>query len=663
MSAVASFAQEVIARLAWTSLQAVLLVGAVWLLNRYLPRLSAATRSLLWWLLGVQLLLGLLLPTPVGLPLLSPSHTTETTVVTTTTVTPSEHHIAGFGQRSYTPESDKDTSTVIVQSSSSSSATPHAWTSWLPSVFALWLAGVIVQMIMALRHWREARKVVRASRPLDDAALQTLCAEQAQAMGLRRCPSLRVSDAIRSPQVSGLWRPVVLLPADQNLSSGESALALAHELTHLRRGDLWMGWIPAIAQRLFFFHPMVSWAMREYALNREAACDAQVVHQHDAAPQDYGRLLLRLGVAHPLHAGLAGASPTFHNLKRRLTMLQLSDQDTTSRVRSWLLVSLVAAIGVLPYRVTEAKGDNAAAPASTSSVMTVPATPPTPATPATPATPPTPATPLTPATPHTKPSPRGSVTPPPVPPVPPAPPAPKAPVPPPPPPPPPPPAPAPPAPPESSASGFSAHNVDIETHNDAKYGFALLDHDSVIVTGGEQDLAAAKRMRNEKAPLVLFRRGNESYVIRDQAYVTRAKTVYAPLTDLAEQQGKLSGQQGQLSGEQGGIGARQGDLGARMARIASREAALAQRQAQRGTPDAGEGERAGFEAERNEIERETRELEHQQQGLEKRQEALAKQEEALAHREEQVSAQAEQQMSRLIDEALAKGAAQRVSDR
>ena len=85
MSAIASLAQEMIARLAWTSLQAALLVGAVWLLNRYLPRLSAATRSLLWWLLGVQLLLGLLLPTPVGLPLLSPSHTSETTVVTTTT--------------------------------------------------------------------------------------------------------------------------------------------------------------------------------------------------------------------------------------------------------------------------------------------------------------------------------------------------------------------------------------------------------------------------------------------------------------------------------------------------------------------------------------------------------------------------------------------------
>ena len=641
MSAMAPLAQEVIARLAWTSLQAALLVSAVWLLNRQLPRLSAATRSLLWWLLGVQLLLGLLLPTPVALPLLSPS-SAETTVITTSAA-PTEHHIASVGQgsASFSAVPENDAPTVIVRSTTS---TPHAWTSWLPAVFALWLAGLIVQMIITLRHWREARTVVRASRPLDDAALQALCAEQADAMGLRRCPSLRVSDAIRSPQVSGLWRPVVLLPASQNLSSEESALALAHELTHLRRGDLWMGWIPGIAQRLFFFHPMVSWAMREYALNREAACDAQVVHQHDAAPQDYGRLLLRLGVAHPLHAGLAGASPTFHNLKRRLTMLQLSDQDTTSRLRSWLLVALVAAIGVLPYRVTEAKGDTATATASTSSVQSVPATP---------ATPVTPSTPSTPAAPVTKPSTRGTVTPPPVPPVPPAP---KAPT-------PPPPPPAPPAPPAPHSTGFSAHHIDIDTHTGAQYGFALLDKDSVIINGGDIDVATARSMRGNGEPLVLFRRGKDSYVIRDEAYVERAKAAYASVTELSSEQGRLSGEQGRVSGQESGIGARQGALGERMARIAEREAAVAARQAQHPLSDGADSQHASFDAERAEIDRERAGLEHEQQDLEQQQEALAKQQEALAHREEQAVEQATQKMSRLVDEALAKGIAQPLSNR
>src|SRR3546814_19920598 len=90
--------------------------------------------------------------------------------------------------------------------------------------------------------------------------------------------------------------------------------------------------------------------MREYALNRESARDAQVMQHDQAAPQDYGRLLLRPGVAQPMHAGLAGASPSFHNLKRRLTMLQQTANQPQSRTRGWLLVPLIAPNGRAPGR-------------------------------------------------------------------------------------------------------------------------------------------------------------------------------------------------------------------------------------------------------------------------------------------------------------------------
>lgn len=664
MIAFTPFVEDMVVRLAWTSLQASLLVGAVWLLNRQLPRLSAATRSLLWWLLGVQLLLGLLLPTPVALPLLSHPHTTMTTTTTTTrtkvdgktsvfmvsTTAPTEHRIASIGQGG---GQSSDTLAVAADPAAGSAAasTPFRWSSLLPAVFALWLAGVIVQLVVTLRHWREARAVVRASHPLDDAVLQALCAEQAQVMGLRRCPELRVSDAIRSPQVSGLWRPIVLLPSAQGLSRDEVSLALAHELTHLRRGDLWMGWVPAIAQRLFFFHPMVAWAMREYALNREAACDAQVVHQHDAAPQDYGRLLLRLGVAHPLHAGLAGASPTFHNLKRRLTLLQLSGQDTTSRLRSGLIIALVAAIGVLPYRVTQAKADTTPSPAPASSAWAAPATP---------AAPPPPATPAAAATPAARPAPaapasRARAA---IPPVPVAPAPPKAPI---------PPLPAapspPPPPPEPPATGFSARHIDIDTHDGAGYGFALLDKNTVIVNGSDVDLDTAKSLRASAAPLVMFRRGSSSYVIRDEAYVARARAAYATVTELSTQQGQLSGDQGRLSGEQAGIGARQGALGERLARIAEREANTAEREAQHPSGDRGDSERASFAAERAQIDTERASLDSEQRQLSEQQKALSRRQEELSHRQEQASAQATGEMNQLLDEALAKGAAQAVSKR
>ena len=70
-------------RLAWTSLQAIVLVGAVALLVRAVPPLPAAARCALWWLVGLQVLLGLAWQAPIRLPLLAPPTVATTPIVAT----------------------------------------------------------------------------------------------------------------------------------------------------------------------------------------------------------------------------------------------------------------------------------------------------------------------------------------------------------------------------------------------------------------------------------------------------------------------------------------------------------------------------------------------------------------------------------------------------
>lgn len=599
-------------RLAWTSAQAVLLIGAVWLIGRLLPQLSSALRCTLWWLVGLQLVLGLCWSTPLQLRVLAPA-AQRMTAAQTLAVVPTKTVVRVM-----------PTDHALPKTGAVPSPTTPAWYShWRLILGSLWLAALLAQLVIASRHWRTTRRLLRDSHPLSDTILQAACIEQVRQLGLRRQPQLRVSTAIRSPQVTGLWQATVLLPADQRLTLTESSMAMAHELVHLRRGDLWLGWIPAIAQRLFFFHPLVAWAMREYALNREAACDAQVLQHTGTMPQAYGHLLLRLGVAHPMHSGLAGASSSFQNLKRRLTMLQQSDNLSRQRTRGWPLIVLIVLAGVLPYRVTASA-------------------PPTPIA----------------TTAHTS----ASVpVPPPAPPAPPAPPRPpqQPPLPPPPPPPPP-----------NPARSFSAHHVNIDTSGNAAFGFALLDKDSVTINGSDADIDAVKQLRKANEPLLWFRRGKQAYVIRDAAYVQRAKAIYAPVTELGKQQGELGGEQGRLGGLQGGLGARQGALGSQQGQLASQQARLAAQQAslagRSGEDKHGaelEARQAALQTREDELARQQDELGRQQDVLGKQQEALGAKQEALGRRQEQATAQASQQIGKLLDEALAKGAAQTISAR
>jgi Antirepressor regulating drug resistance, predicted signal transduction N-terminal membrane component len=595
-------------RLAWTSGQAVLLIGAVWLIGRLLPQLPSALRCTLWWLVSLQLILGLCWSSPLQLRVLAPA-------AQVATVAP-DHAVL--------PAAIADAAPVIRFTSVPAQPMPAPWHAhWRLILVSLWLAAMLMQLLIAGRQWRSARRVLRHSRPLTDASLRTVCAEQVQKLGLRRQPELRVSAAISSPQITGLWRPIVLLPAEQRLTLTESAMAMAHELAHLRRGDLWLGWVPAIAQRLFFFHPLVAWAAREYALSREAACDAQVLQQTGTMPQAYGLLLLRLGVAHPMHSGLAGASPSFHNLKRRLTMLQQSDNLSRQRMRAWPLIILIVLAGVLPYRVTASAPQTAATTHTSPDVSAL--TPPPPPPPPAPLPPPPPLAP----------------TPPP-----------------------------PPPPPPNLGNRFSARHVEIDTHSNAREGFALIDTDAVTISGSQSDLKTVERLSKADTPMLWVRRGDKAYLIRDANYIQRARAIYAPVSALGGQQGALGGAQGRLGGLQGGLGARQGALGSQQGQLASQRAKLASEQAALSGQAHDDKRRAELETRQAALQTREDELGRQQDALGQQQEALGKQQEslgarqeALGKRQEQATTQANQQIGKLLDEALAKGVAQAVNPR
>lgn len=627
MHALDLFAAMLLERLVWTSLQTTVLIGAVAATIHWLPRLSAATRCLLWWLVSLQLLLGLVWHAPIALPLAPPEPAAVSTIASAPLPTRSELQ----------PSAGTVASTMTVVATPSLAAqlaqvTAHHARS---ALLAAWLAGLVLALVPLIAPWRRARAQRRHSTPAADPTLLALCARRSRELGLARTPSLRICTAIDSPQVIGLWRPTVLLPAEHALSAGELAMALDHELAHLRRGDLWMAWAPALAQRLFFFHPLVHWAMREYALHREAACDAQVLQHAHAAPQDYGRLLLRLGVSHPLHAGLAGASPTFENLKRRLTMLQ--HIEPSSRVRGWLLVLAVAAIGLVPYRVTRASAPVDATTATTPAPAVA-------------------AAPVASAAPQAR-------TVPPVPPAPPPPPHALPPAPPPPPavdalPPPPPPPPAPPSP------GFSASRVNIVTQTDSANGFALFDGDSATINGSDSDLAVIKRLHKNNPSMLWFRRGDKAYLIRDKIMLERAKATFQPVIALAREQGRLAEKQGALAGQQAGWAARDAAIAQEQAALAQRQAQLAARgdAADQRTHDA---EQRSLELAQARLEQRSAameaELHSRQKAIDAQQAEFEKQQQAMEKRQHEISIQADRDMRKLLDEALTKGLAEPVA--
>jgi beta-lactamase regulating signal transducer with metallopeptidase domain len=319
------------------SLEGAVLVAAIWSLGRLWPRLSAGTLTILWWCAAAKFLLALVWITPLELRILPAAQSPSSAVATEALSIPED-----------------ETAAAIAAVSSHSPAASATRIEWRAVMLGLWLCGVGLALAASLRRWRMTTDVIERSEPAPDAATR-IAGEVAATIGLRRTPPIRISQEVGTPLVAGALRPVVVVPAERfaALSSDEQRMALCHELAHVKRADLWLGCVPALAERIFFFHPLVRLAAREYALCREAACDAAVIAALDTSPREYGRLLLALGVSPGrMMAAAAGASWSFSTLKRRITMLRepVSHSWTGSAIAATVITAAIAA--VVPLRLS-----------------------------------------------------------------------------------------------------------------------------------------------------------------------------------------------------------------------------------------------------------------------------------------------------------------------
>jgi TonB family protein len=176
--------------------------------------------------------------------------------------------------------------------------------SWQPWALVAWACGAIAFALLMAAAQARFRAALGALRPHGDAWRAERAAE-----GL--------------PATVGVLAPRIVLPADfdARYDAAQRDLILAHERTHVARGDAWANLAVAALRCLCWFNPLVHVAARRFRHDQELACDAIVVARHPQLRRAYGDALLQAQCA-------AQASPLAchfgfgHPLKERITMLR-----------------------------------------------------------------------------------------------------------------------------------------------------------------------------------------------------------------------------------------------------------------------------------------------------------------------------------------------------
>jgi Tol biopolymer transport system component len=155
----------------------------------------------------------------------------------------------------------------------------------------------------------------------------------------------------------------------ETLSREELRYVFLHELAHLKRHDIYIGWLMSLLQVLHWFNPLIWLAFYRLRADRELACDALVLaHTQSSQAKDYGRtivsLLERFSRSQPLPA-MAGILETKAQLKRRITMITRFKKNSYQwSPLAVVLIIILACVSLPDAKRTKASGISATKPSA-----------------------------------------------------------------------------------------------------------------------------------------------------------------------------------------------------------------------------------------------------------------------------------------------------------
>ena len=209
----------------------------------------------------------------------------------------------------------------------------------------LWLAGVGIFLAVQLVRAARFHEMVRSTAAPFTAPSHVLDILDRYSVSPGRVFTTPVAGA---PFVTGLRNASVFLPTDflDRFSSAEQRWIIIHELTHVRRGDLWLRFAAEGFRALFWFNPLVHVAVHALRQDQEYVCDQAVVSRCTRQERyQYGKALMLGASSQRVPSFLT----FFRNSKERYVML---GKHRKSALSTLVGTGVCALIGV--YSLTSA---------------------------------------------------------------------------------------------------------------------------------------------------------------------------------------------------------------------------------------------------------------------------------------------------------------------
>lgn len=213
-------------------------------------------------------------------------------------------------------------------------AHPEAGIGWPVILVGLWAAGALALFAWhAVGYWHFCRRLRLGTRRRHSVADGRIAVIE--------------TSAAPGPLAFGILNPTIALPRDfaDRYDQTERNLAMAHELGHHLRGDLFANWVAITVLAFHWFNPVAWRAFRAFRTDQEMACDETVLASRgNAIRHAYARAIVKS--ANGASLSVACHMHTVDDLKGRLRMLGRKGASARRRMGGGAGLAALALVGL-----------------------------------------------------------------------------------------------------------------------------------------------------------------------------------------------------------------------------------------------------------------------------------------------------------------------------
>ncbi|MFC1781910.1 M56 family metallopeptidase, partial [Planctomycetota bacterium] len=339
--------------------QSLALSGLVLIVSLVFRRISANVKFWLWMLVPLRLLVMPLIT--ISLPLLPAiTHVQVETpqaypAMTESIAAESLPSAQSFESRDeaydYTPiSSSQAVEASPVNEVAAMRIRPNLWA----CLMAAWLAGVAFWTGRLFWGWRKIRRIAGNAARVGEEPVMTIAEKAAAMVGLKNAPKILVTKNNISPFLFGVFQPVLIVPREflSNVSQDWLLAVFAHEFAHLRRKDTLVGWLLAICEAIYFFHPVFHFVKKRILFERERACDDWVIATADSHKSVYANALINAAdICRDFNSSLSpvgAVAESFGDLKKRIIAIGSNLKPKTKLSKTAFFLLIVIGIVCVP---------------------------------------------------------------------------------------------------------------------------------------------------------------------------------------------------------------------------------------------------------------------------------------------------------------------------